>query len=64
MVLMALVLASSITVQAKFWGWGTEWSYLSPEGNCIVEYAIQHYYVLGIDFGGSREVEVGRNCTE
>lgn len=62
--LMSLLLTMTISVQAKFWGWDKEWNYLSIEGNCIVEYSLQHYYIFGIDTGGSREVEVGRTCTK
>jgi hypothetical protein len=62
--LLASLFSLMLTVSAfaKFWGWDTEWTYLKTEGDCVVKMAVQHYYVLWIDTGGDREVEVDRNC--
>ena len=63
MLILAMLLAVGLSVEARMFGWGTDWTYSYNDGNCLVTTAVQTNYIFWIAVD-SREVEVGRNCTD
>jgi hypothetical protein len=63
--LFVILLSVCITLEAKPFGWETNWKFLQPsaDGRCIIEYAYQTEYIFWIAID-TRVIEVGRNCLD